>query len=201
MLSAMANISHSPSLGGKRQQGIVLVMALIFLVVLTVLGLSASGTAGIEALMAGSFRDRDRAFAAAEMALRDAEIRISGYHTNPATPLNAYAFPDTGAAVPCVDGLCSATVTQPLYSHDFYSSTAPGSGSAVMGVWAASNANRTPDISGLASQPRYAIESACRSVPGESLTEATCQTVFRITAQAQGNKASTRLTLQETYVP
>lgn len=185
----------------RNQQGIVLVMSLIFLVVLTLLGLSASGTAGIEAMMAGSYRDRDRAFAAAEAALRDVEIRINGYHANPSSPLNPYSFPDVGASPACVGGLCASTVTQPVFSSDFFGATAPGSGSAVMGVWAGSSSNRTPDISGLANQPRYLIESLCRAAPGESLTSATCQRVFLITVQAQGSRASSRVTLQETYLP
>lgn len=181
------------------QRGVVLVVALILMVVLTILGLSASGTSSIETLMAASFRDRDRAFAAAEAALRDAEIRISGYWTFPAAPVNPYGFPDDNATTCTSDGLCSPGVTQPVHASDFYGAAAPGSTSEDFS-WN-TGGSRTPDIEGLANQPRHLIERVCRIAPGESATGATCQYVYRVTAQATGAKSTTRVTLQEVYVP
>lgn len=180
-----------------RQRGVVLVIALIFMVVLTILGLSASGTASIETLMAASFRDRDRAFAAAEVALRDAEIRISGYWTFPAAPVNPYGFPDDNATTCTSDGLCSPGVTQPVHAADFYGTDAPGSASEDFS-WN-TGGNRTQDIGGLANQPRHLIERICRIAPGETATS--CQYVYRVTAQATGAKGTTRTTLQEVFVP
>lgn len=181
-----------------RQRGVVLVVALIFMVVLTILGLSASGTSSIETLMAASFRDRDRAFAAAEVALRDAEIRISGYWTFPAKPVNPYGFPDESSSTSCVSGgLCSPSATQPVHSSDFFGAAEPGSVSADFS-WNTED-SRTPDIDGLANQPRHLIERVCRIVPGDSATK--CQFVYRVTAQATGAKGTTRVTLQEVFVP
>jgi Tfp pilus assembly protein PilX len=63
-----------------RQSGAALITSLIFLTILTILGMSTLGTALLESRMAGNSRDRNLAFQAAEMGLRDAEryIRDSG---------------------------------------------------------------------------------------------------------------------------
>jgi len=190
----------------KSQSGFVLMLTLVFLIVLTILGLAASGTTAIETLMARNFRDRDTAFAAAELGLRDAELRISGYYANPATPINVYGFPDKGADPACkTGGLCvdsknrgdyPGTMPTPPEDQDFFASD---SLAQEMGDWTAS-ANKTQDISGLAAQPRHMIEQVCRKRPGDSVS-GNCQYIYRITVQAQGKLASSRVTLQETYVP
>ncbi len=56
-----------------RQRGAVLVVGLIFLVLLMLLGVTVLNVATQEERMAGSARDRARAFEAAERALRDCE--------------------------------------------------------------------------------------------------------------------------------
>lgn len=61
----------------RNQHGAALIIALIFLVILTLLGIVAAGVSGLEERMAGNTRDRDLAFEAAEAALRDAEFRLN----------------------------------------------------------------------------------------------------------------------------
>lgn len=64
----------------SHQQGAALIVSLIFLSVLTMLGMTTLGTALLESRMAGNARDRNLAFQAGEIAMRDAEsyIRRSG---------------------------------------------------------------------------------------------------------------------------
>lgn len=57
----------------KNEGGFVLATALIFLVALTILGVSALGINSLEEKMLGFSRDRQLAFQAADAALRDAE--------------------------------------------------------------------------------------------------------------------------------
>ncbi len=64
-----------------RQIGAVLVISLLILLVLTILGLSAMGTAGLEEKMAGNARAKDLGFQAAESALRAGEARFQGAGT------------------------------------------------------------------------------------------------------------------------
>ena len=67
----MKPLIHSP-----KQAGAALITSLIFLTVLTLLGMSTLGTALLESRMAGNARDRNLAFQAAEAGLRDAELYI-----------------------------------------------------------------------------------------------------------------------------
>jgi len=53
----------------QRQRGIALVVALIFLLMLTILGVSAMNTSALEGRMAGNTQENNRAFQGAESAL------------------------------------------------------------------------------------------------------------------------------------
>ena len=64
-----------PPLG--RQAGAVLITGLIFLAVLTILGVTSARMSTLEERMSGNMRDRSVAMQAAEAALRDAERDIS----------------------------------------------------------------------------------------------------------------------------
>ena len=55
------------------QRGAVLVIALLFLTILTILGVTAMTTTTYEERLAGNARDSGTAFQAAEAALRDAK--------------------------------------------------------------------------------------------------------------------------------
>src|SRR5262245_31083920 len=59
--------------GQQKQRGAVLVVGLIFLAMLTIMGVAAFSVATQEEKMAGNARDKLRAFEAAEASLRDCE--------------------------------------------------------------------------------------------------------------------------------
>lgn len=63
---------HSP----RRQQGAILVISLILLLVMTLLGLAAMQMTRLEERMAGNQRDVSIAFQGGEAGLRDAENRL-----------------------------------------------------------------------------------------------------------------------------
>ncbi|MES9904782.1 MAG: PilX N-terminal domain-containing pilus assembly protein [Sedimenticola sp.] len=56
-----------------RQSGVVLVVVLVFLFILTLLGITGARNTVLEERMAGNYRDSQIAFEAAETALREAE--------------------------------------------------------------------------------------------------------------------------------
>jgi type IV pilus assembly protein PilX len=60
----------------SRQQGAILVVSLLLLLVMTVLALSASNTTRLQEKMAGNARDLDLAFQGAEAGLRFAEREL-----------------------------------------------------------------------------------------------------------------------------
>lgn len=79
----------------RHQRGMVLVVAMMILIIITLLGLSAMRSAGLEERMSGNQYDQNYVFEAAEAALREAE-------TVAATPLT---FTTT-----CTNGLCPTPV-------------------------------------------------------------------------------------------
>jgi len=62
--------------GWQRQRGVALAIALVFLLLLTLIGVTAMQTSTLQERMAGNVRDRNVAFQLAEEALRDAERRL-----------------------------------------------------------------------------------------------------------------------------
>lgn len=73
-----------------RQTGAVLIMALVMLVVLTLIGLSAMQVSTMEEVMAGNLKDCNQGFQAAEAAISDAADWLSTRRTKPvATPTAA----------------------------------------------------------------------------------------------------------------
>ncbi len=92
----------------SRQSGAALITSLIFLTVLTILGMSTLGTALLESRMAGNARDKLIAFQAAEAALRDAEQYIlrSGRVAGPQDiGIGDAGYEETAT---CASGSCSA---------------------------------------------------------------------------------------------
>lgn len=66
----------SPASSLQTQSGVVLAISLIILLLLTIIGLSATQTTALEEKMAGNLRDKSLAFQAAESALRTAELSL-----------------------------------------------------------------------------------------------------------------------------
>jgi type IV pilus assembly protein PilX len=67
----------------KRQRGAVLAVSLIFLLILTLLGISSMKSTLLEEKMAGNMRDQSVAFQSAEAALRLGEGWIASLSTRP----------------------------------------------------------------------------------------------------------------------
>src|SRR5436305_2096572 len=69
----------------ERERGAVLIVALLFLVILTMLGVTAMTGTTMEQRMAGNSKDLAVAMQAAEAAMRDARRDINGLYMNGAT--------------------------------------------------------------------------------------------------------------------
>lgn len=74
---------HIPATVPHAQQGVVLVVALILLLILTLLGLASVQSTSLQEKMAGNQRSQQLAFEAAEAALRQGEISLAGLATLP----------------------------------------------------------------------------------------------------------------------
>lgn len=191
-------MKHMPPLPSQR--GFVLILTLIFMIVLTILGLGLGVATTDEEKMARNFRDRDVAFAAAEAAMRDAELRITGAYKSPydSSGTSPLSYNDT-----CANAMCDSTIAQawqPVDQLDFFATTGTGANSKPLGDTTAS-----PTVEGLSAfsiigndQPRYMLERVKTTITndGGSVVYA-----YRVTIQARGRLANTRVTLQETFIP
>jgi type IV pilus assembly protein PilX len=183
-----------------RQRGFVLMLTLIFMVVLTILGLGLGIATTDEEKMARNFRDRDVAFAAAEAAMRDAELRLTGAYKSPydLSATSPLVYNDT-----CANALCDSTVAQawqPVDQLDFFSNAGTGALSKPIG-----DITGSPTMKGLSSfslidndQPRYMIERIRTTITNDGGGSVYA---YRITIQARGRLPNTRVTLQEIFIP
>jgi type IV pilus assembly protein PilX len=69
-----------------RQKGTALIVALIFLLILTILGVTAMGTSTLEEKMAGNAKEQNLAFQSAEAALRAGELWLQTQISKPTFP-------------------------------------------------------------------------------------------------------------------
>ena len=161
--------------GRYHQAGAVLVVGLIFLLILTLLGVTSMRATTLEERMAGNNYDRQIALQSAEMALREAETWLT--HN-----LNPWLHQD------CASGLCS----NPRYQSVSGWQQDPGHA-----VWAGARvAVESPPNA--AAPPRYVIEDMCESTPPSGIPDS--QRVFRITAIGFGGSPEARVVLQTSFV-
>lgn len=168
------------------QQGAVLFVGLIMLIVVTLMGVVAMKSSTLQEKLAAGAMDQNIAFQAAESALRDAEIYI-----------NSSLTATSGFSAACTSGLCLPSTT-PTSDWD---AIIDWSSSALPIIFGAQTA--APAIPGVARQPKYIIELLpdLPPPPGASLkTGGSGGTAFRITAMGWGKRSTTPVMLQSVYV-
>lgn len=142
----MSTINVIPS-SRVSQRGSALGVSLIFLVLLTLLGLTAMQDTGLQERMAGNARDKDMALQAGEAALRDAEAFLM----TPVLP----AFNGGTSGLIAFDRDAARASYWDDDSYDWANDSRSYGGA---------------DIEGVASQPRYVIEELPQApLAGESL--------------------------------
>ncbi|HUF71502.1 MAG TPA: PilX N-terminal domain-containing pilus assembly protein [Gammaproteobacteria bacterium] len=158
----------------RNERGAALIVALIFLVVLTLLGVGAMRTTNLQERMAGSLRDSNLAFQAAESALREGEQVLQ----QAALPV----FGGTGGLLQM-----QADAGQPSFWKTY--------------DWAGNSATAAT-IVGVAADPQYVIEELPPvPVAGGSLRFGALPEVgfYRVTARAVGGTTDAVSVLQITY--
>lgn len=178
---------------GYRQGGAALLTGLIFLIILTLLGITAMQTSIMEERMSGNTRDRNIAFQAAEAALRDAELdiqckKIDGSAATVKRVIGCISGM-AGADASCTGGLCCVINNPALLcvappSPVYLTKSLSAAPSVVYG-----NYTGAPAIPGVAAQPRYLIEPFLKQQVN----------YYRITARGYGVNSNTQVTLQEVY--
>ncbi len=105
----------------KRQRGAALVTSLLFLLIMTVIGVTALLVATLEERMSGNLRARNLAFQAAESALRAGELAVAQAMANSTPPIVNCA---SGGIFPVNDVNCDGTLeSTPLWQSVNWSSS------------------------------------------------------------------------------
>lgn len=166
----------------RRQSGVSLIIALIFLVVLTLFATAGVRTTLLQERMAGNSMDMNLSFQAAELAVRQAEIRAGGGLVM--TQFNSL----------CSNGLCSF-LNAPYWANTSTWADGLGEKYARVNVASTALANINPP---LAADPKYMIEylgAINMSGESENSTEA-----YRVFAHALGTNEKTETNVMTTYV-
>ncbi len=175
--------------GRQRERGAILLFCLVFLAVLTLMGVSGMESATLEERMSGNMRDHEVAFNAAESALQAAEAWLILQNALPITSN------DGSTTVWSVDAM-DPSVVDGLYWWDH---------ADIDPTWWTNNADAIANVAQVAEQPRYIIEEYRTVDTGQSIAigggEVTVPRVFhRITARGVGVNATTEAVVQSTFV-
>ncbi|EJL91884.1 Tfp pilus assembly protein PilX [Herbaspirillum sp. CF444] len=175
-----------------RQSGASLLIALIMLIVVMLLGVSAARMALMNEKSSRSDRDRQIAFEAAEAALRDAELDIFGDAANARGQIEAFPeLPGSCHESGAFAGLCSTGDT-PLWT--IFNMRAP----TPWIEYGRYSGQRFPyGTASLASRPpRYLVELIAVGKPGAG---ASALRRYRVTAVGFGTRESTQVVLQSIH--
>ena len=180
-------VEQITTIGREYQGGISLVIVMIFLVILSVLGVTAMQSSSLGSRIARNESDRTLAFQAAEAALRDGELDVKNLKADNTACVAAAAgcrveniSRGNGFDTSCTLGLCdSRAFTTPVWEDTTRWATTGAS--VAYGTYTAAAA-----IPVVGQQPRYILEYFPL---GDSV-------VYRITAVGFGANTSTQVMLQ-----
>lgn len=153
-----------------KQQGATLIVALIFLVVMTLLGIAAAQNSSLEERMAGNTRNRDLAFQAAEAALDHAQQNLFAGEN-----ISSLGF---GTGSPGLLIYDAATANDANYWGTTY-------------TWSTATARQpTATLNQVAAQPLYVVEK----MPDVVTTQ-----YYRVTARGVGKDSSAVVIVQAVF--
>lgn len=185
-----------------REQGAVLAIGLIILVIMTLIGVTAMTTTSLENKMAGNLKDWNLAQQAAEAGLRDGEIdiattgRVSGY-TNAVSGCLAVTASSNER-----DGQCISSSGDTKHIWELIDWTDGAASQFYVKYGKKTGTTAFTSTQGYATDPRYIIEPVNdKGKPGDSLVGFDSNKVktFRVTAVGYGGSALANVMLQSTY--
>ncbi len=176
-----------------RQRGFILVTSLIFLVLMTLLGLSLFGSFNTNQTISGNFREKQRAEDAAQAAVNYAEywLNTQAMALSPAPPPQGIACGTTSNPTPTTPVVCTQALPVPLPAAlPLTTTTVPGAASypapAAAGTYSSS--------------PMYYIQFLYQQAGGV-LGALTCPCSFyKITAAANGGNSNAASIIQTVYI-
>lgn len=189
-LITMRSRKISPYSLPTQQRGAVLIFCLVFLLVLTLMGVSSMESAVLEERMASNMQDYNAAFQAAETSLQTAEGWLQEQIQWPATS---------------VDGTTAVWIRDAIDPAEDDSVPWWKDGARDTGLWWGANGIGVSNVDGVATQPRYVIEELLDITDGQSIgigsgLQNRVRVFHRITARGTGVRDSALVKLQSTYV-
>lgn len=193
-MSKFARTPTRPTRGAAPQRGSALIVALVFLLAMTLIGVSAMQGTTQEERMAGNMRNRNLAFQAGESALRDGEDWLRPLAITP-TSRGSYPCPSTDLQDP------QKCVYQKSVLPDLLGKIQDSS-------WWTTNTRQygtqatNQEISNVATDPYYAIEEHAflRDELGIGFKSTpTGRDIYRVTARGTGATDDAKILLQTTY--
>lgn len=169
-----------PKTAGKNQRGAILFVALVLLLVLTLIGVTAMQTTTLQERMAGNLRDKNVAFQAAEAALRDCEDL-----------LNEAVIPAFNGNNGLYKSADTSNLEAPVWTTVDWDTDAREYG-----------VDGTKEFAQAAADPRCIVEELPAVVmPGGSLAsdDPAVSVMYRVTARAVGGSPNAVVILQSTY--
>ena len=156
------------------QRGIALVIALIFLLLMTMIGVSAIQGTTMQERMAGNMQDRNTAFQGAEAALRAGEAWLD-------TPGNTGI--QNRAAAQAHNALADL-------ANNWYTSPEPSTG-------------QPGTMAGLAAAPLFNVSRPFFIRPWEAmdLSQPECERIYPVTTHSVGSTAAAAVSLRSFYDP
>ena len=165
----MRRISSRECSGRGRQRGAVLFVALVFLILLTLIGLTATSTSILQEKMTGGMRNRQLGLMGAESGMRGGEAYLWTLSFNAAT---GQPLP------PCVDGNTNGCVHRPrkgkldasvqAFRTSYQWDVPEPAGSPVYSN-TLTGLTGDAETASLADQPKIGVEDLGADVPGDSL--------------------------------
>lgn len=177
------------SLPSANQQGMVLIVGLLMVLLLTIIGVAAIRGSGLQESMAFNMRDKTVAFQAAESALRACESDVAVANKIPEIKCGRDG------------GVCNDLNSTPEQSIN---------NNATYWLSVARTIVKDAIIPNVASSPKCLIEivnpdiAQCNILMGNSTQISdtpppNCPTSYRVTAQGIGAEKTTQVVLQSTY--
>lgn len=177
---------HSPKHLKRRQAGVALIMSLVFLVLLTILGLTAMSTTILQEKMTANMKDKNLAFQAAETGLVTAEQWLNAQLSKPVFPNTAVGLylPSTTDTANWDSVIWSGTVNLVVFPN-----TPTGSG--------------VGSLASVETAPKYIIEDLGEAQDGSLVLpkdyKGVGKTILRITARGTGGTDSAQAMVQSTF--
>jgi type IV pilus assembly protein PilX len=174
----------------RNQRGAVLIFCLVFLLVLTMMGVASMESAVLEERMAGNMQDFNAAFQAAESSLQTGENWLAGEIIWPATST------DGSTTVWSRDSMDPSTSDSLHWWQDSARDTS---------TWWNNNGIEVSAVEGVATPPHYIVEEVSTITSGQSIGIGSGQQnrirVFhRVTARGSGVGDAAVVQLQSTFV-